>query len=388
MKDYPVKKRFLVVSRALPVESAGTMIVIRRLLENFDGREVVVLGRRSFPFRLLNEAPLACPAYEIWIPLIKGYRIWRMFSVIPGFFIGLYALYRHRIGVIVGVYQDEGSLLLAYLLSVISRKPLMAFFCDLYLENKRDFFHKWIAKYLQRRVFNRSAALIVNNKGMQEFFFQRYGLNSCVIPSAINTALPSQFSLPRVGDGPFIIGFSGSVIADRIDPLQCLIKSIGNNSRYEVRLFTPQSEDFLKNLGIWASNVSRKFCSSQEELLQELRLCHAAYLPLTFQKGYSSEEQLSTCFGTKCYEYFQSCRPVIVHCPSNYFTSRFFSEQQCGEAITTMEIEQVKFALDEFIKNYCSRAEGYVSRALLIAESFTGPVLAKNLTDLINDVQG
>lgn len=369
--------RFLMVARTLPVVSGGTMIVLRRLLENFNLGEAFVLGRTPHQNVSLSDVKLNATLIEVPTPRIKGYIVWMFLSVIPGLFIGLRALRKHKIPVIIGVYPDEGSLLLAYLLHKVSGRPFMAYFCDLYLENKKGWKLK-IARWLQQKVFN-SATIISVNKAVQDFYLKTYQKDSLLIQTAINQEYPDNFQLPVI-NGKRIIGFSGSVVAERIDPMQDLIKAIGGDEQYELRIFSPQDEDFLKANNLFANNVKLKFCTSVDELMSELKQCHLLYLPLTFKMGSNSYEQLSTCFGIKSYEYLLSCRPIFVHCPPDYFTSSFFVENNCGYALGNVTPDELKhFISNDIFSTYDEKAPVIVRNGLKAAEQFKGDTLAKKL---------
>ena len=147
MKNRPV----LFVSRASPNESAGTPIILRRLLENFEAHEVVVLSRRAKRSRAL-ESNFHYPVIETFAPEIKGRKVVALFS---GIFSGLWSIKKYKPKVIVAIYPDDGSLLLGYLLHIISGIPLCSYFCDLYKENKRGP-ELALARWLQPRVFRHS----------------------------------------------------------------------------------------------------------------------------------------------------------------------------------------------------------------------------------------
>jgi len=380
-----LKDRVLFITRALPVESGGTMIVVRRLLDNLDPDKVIVLGRTPYkPWVLKNDNPLPYRHMEIPTPQVKGFRIWRLLSVIPGFFQGIYLIYKYRVKTIIGVYPDEGSLILAAVLSFVTRKSLMVYFCDLYMENRKHRFEKWLSRRVQPWIFKRSIRICAVNGGMKDFYDRTYGVDCLLLPTAINGNLPKTFELPAK-EKPFIIGYSGSIVRDRLDPMQALVKAIGNNPDFEIRLFTPQKEEYLESVGLLASNVKVKFCSSHPELLSELRMCHALYLPLTFKTDFNSIEQLATCFGIKSYEYFQSCRPVLVHCPPDYYTSTYFTSNKAGVSIDSLDNENIIASLKYFVKQYAEVAPEYVDNALRAAVQFDGRVVATRLCNAINN---
>lgn len=370
--------KFLIVARSLPVVLGGTMIVLRRLIENFNKGEAYILGRSPYQNVALDDVELNAHMTEIKIPKTKGYRLWMMLAIIPGIFQGLRVLKKHDIPVIIGVYPDVGSLLLSYFLHRISGKPLMAYFCDLYLENNNKGWQGFIARWLQPKIF-KTAEIISVNQAVQDFYKERYNKDSLLVQTAINQEFPEGFSLPKITD-KFIVGFSGSIIEDRLDPMQDLIKAIGNDSKYEIRLFTSQSKEHLKEKHVFADNVKLKFCKSVNELIGELEKCHLLYLPLTFKETNNSYEQLSTCFGIKSYEYLLSCRPVFVHCPPNYFTSSFFVKNNCGYSLGKVSSKELKeFIEKKIVFDYEQQADKYVKNGLVAAKQFDGVLLANRL---------
>src|SRR5690606_21625092 len=108
----------------------------------------------------------------------------------------------------------------------------------------------------------------------------------------------------------------------------------------------------------------------------ELRQCHLLYLPLTFEAGEDSVEQLSTCFGIKCYEYILACRPVLVHCPPDFFTYRFFADSNAAVLAGEPKAEKLSEILDNFIANYDRVSIEVVRNALQLAEMFKGKLIA------------
>ena len=387
MIGQPTKGKFLLVGRSIPKEAGGTMIIIKRLLENFSGDEVVVMGRSPYPPNILdNESKLHYSVIEIPFPHWKGFRIWRLLSIPLGIILGVFAILTKKIRVIVGFYPDMGSLSIAYFLSVITGKPLLCYFCDLYAENQKKGFHLWWANWLQPRVFKRAVKVFSVTDGMQLFYKETYGFDVVSLPTAINGTLPTDFKTLPV-NGKFIIGYSGSIIKDRIDPMQALTAAIADNDHFEFRMFTPQSEGFLRKNKLWYKNTTRLFCSSRKELIEELSKCHLLYLPLTFKVGGDSNSvpQLATCFGTKCYEYFLSARPILSHCPEEYFTSSFFSENDCGYTLGSMEREQILDKLKEIEINYPTQGRAYVKNAIIVSKRFNGEKLAATFTDAINE---
>jgi hypothetical protein len=173
-----------------------------------------------------------------------------------------------------------------------------------------------------------------------------------VIPSTVPEILPLK---TRVFDGEvFKIAFSGSIIYDRLDLLQMLVRIIGNNPAYQLLLFSPHDESFLKSNGLYASNVTCEFVNSPNLLVEKLQQCDLLYLPLTFNKpdDQRSYLQLKTCLGTKSYEYMQTGVPILVHSPSEYYTYQFFESAQSAILLNSDKQADLSDKLNEIISNY------------------------------------
>jgi hypothetical protein len=376
---------FLIVASALPYESTGTSIVLRRLIENLRADEAVLLARAPNPGVRLTRPRLPIPAIPVrWLPLgLRGERFSRMAGIAPGLAQGLGAVRRHGCGAILAMFPDEFSLTTGYLLHRATGLPLVAYFCDLYLEDRRG--RGWeagIARWVQSRVLRAATRLITLNRGMERFYRERYGIEAVTVPTCINQQVPEAENPPPPGR-PLRIAYSGNVNDTRISSLKMIVEAVGGDPDFAIRYFAPQSPAMLERLGVWAPNASAEFVGDDATLLARLRDCDVLFLPLTFEVTVHSRDQMATCFGTKAFEYFLAGRPVLVHCPSDYFMARFFHEGGCGLVVSEPSPEALRAALvrlrgDETLRQSVVRG-GYAA-----AREFEGPrvveVLRREMT--------
>ena len=381
---FRLSRPVMVVAQALPHQSSGTSIVLRRLLENFGGDEIVLLARNPNPHLRLEFRPLHYPTVTIPSLLggVRGERYWRLGSLPPGIIAGLRAVRRHRPAAILAVFPDEIALLTGYILHRLTNLPLLAYFCDLYQEDRARGWEARLARSLQPRVFRAASQIITVNDGMVSYYRERYGLTAVCLPACINVGIPEPGALPAPNNA-FVVGYSGNVNSTRLGPLRALVRAIGDNPGYTIRYFTPQKAEFLKANGLWADNASAEFISDEGDLIRRLASCDALFLPLTFDVDQSSYDQLATCFGIKSYEYFLSQRPVLLQSPGDYFIARFYRERECGLVVDSPAPEALRAALERLRADGALR-ERLSRNALAAAVDFEGPRVAAVLRGVLD----
>lgn len=384
----PAGGPLLIVAESLPAQSSGTSIVLRRLLENFPADDVVLLARRPESGLRLESRPL--PYRSVIIPAlpagIRGERFWRLASTIPGVVAGLGAVRRFRPTAILAVFPYESSLLLGYALHRLTGLPLLAYFCDLYLEDHRSGWEAWLARNLQPRVFRAAARVVAVNQGMVDFYRRRYDIDALCVPACINSPIPAPGQPVQAGH-PFVIGYSGNVNATRLSSLRALAGAVGDNPAYAIRYFTPQTAGFLRSKGVWTANSTAMFVSDEGELIRHLAGCDALFLPLTFDVSEASRDQLATCFGIKSYEYFLSQRPVLLHTPGDYFIARFFRQWDCGLVVAEEGAEAIGSALDR-LRSDPGLRHRLARNALEASRQFEGPRVASVLKAALARIAG
>ena len=382
--EHPV--RLLVVSHTIPTAASGTPVIIRRLLSHFTSEEVVLIGRP--PRRGSRQTAVSLPFRATQVPTpqvgIRGDPYWMIASILPVLAVAWRATRRHRPHVILSFYPDEGALLAGHLLTKWTGLPHVVYLCDLYLETPRPSWQQWLARWLQPKAFHGAARLVVVNEAMAQFYRERYGLDAVVVPTCINSPIP-EHRPPAPPRGRLIIGFAGNVNEDRIGPLKQLTRLVGDDSDYEIRYFSGQGEQFLRSSGLWASNVRTQLARDDGELHSLLSECDVLYLPLTFLGREDWTDQRATCFGIKAYDYFLSQKPIVVHCPGEFFTSRFFRDRQCGLCVTSEDPNELEGALLRLRADSDLR-DSLVRNALNAAHEFRGESVSGRFRSALSDV--
>lgn len=387
MSKVEKENKILFVTRCLPYEIGGTPVGVRNLLQNFDPKDIVVLGRTVNPKKKLEKKSIKYKMYEIPTPQGKGMRLWRFLSVVPGFFIGLNVIRKHKIKKLVGVYPDEGSLLLGYLLSIFTKVEFYPYFFDLYSEFKRNNWQDKVAQWLQKKSFQKAQKVICLTDGMRSYYKENYDLTAYTLPNVINQEIDSSKSTFNKWDEnkKFKIGYSGAVNRDRLDTLQVFFSCIKDNPKFEMVYFTSHSEDYLREVNVFGNNAVKKFCTSQAELLSELQKCHLLYLPLSFDNPPEMLPNMMTCFGTKTYEYLIAGCPTLVHSPSNFFNYIFLKENNCAYTLSANKQKEVTKYIEDLLQDYNSTAEKIIGEAYKVAVQFKGQLVKEKLMKIVDN---
>jgi hypothetical protein len=335
----------LVIFRNLPPDGGGAATIIRNLFE-FADETVTIVGRKS-RFNL----DISHTKYKkVEIPLSdKPENIfYKIKYFIQSVYICLKEVESSKNQKILGVYQNEFSLLLSYVVSIITRKPLFVYLTDLYAENyksrKKDL--------LQKILFKRAKYIFCLNHAMKDYYISAGYKNVEVILSTIPKILPLK--IKKFDGKVFKIAFSGSIINDRLDLLQKLVEVIGNNPQYELNFFSPHEEEFLISNHLFANNVNCEFINDPALLIKKLQQNHLLYFPLTFKKPDSQRSylQLKTCLGTKSYEYMQTGVPILVHSPIEYYTYQFFESNQSAILLNSPKKEDLSELINKVRSKY------------------------------------
>ena len=374
-----MKSRLLFVVRALPYESSGTPVVIRNLLMHLPADDFFVLGRTPHPQKRLPNT-VKQKMFEIPILHTKGHRFWKYYSILPGFVMGIWMIKKYKINKIIGVFQDDASLLLAYLLALLFPKlEFYPYLMDLYAEQKED---NSRVQNLQNAIFKRAKKILLVNDGMNEYLNSRYpNLNFKTIPiiSQIGTKQPIDSTKNlKEPSKKFMLVFSGSVNEDRLETLRIMTKIISQDSRITMRYLTSQSQETLEKLGVFYDGFHVRYCKTPEELIQELNKADILYLPLAFSYPEAKKPQMITCFGAKVFDYMQASVPILIHAPHDVFNYTFFEKNKAAFLLNSLEEDTIKNKLDILLQEAGKEtSKQLVMNANTLAKQFDGEIVSQ-----------
>jgi hypothetical protein len=370
----------LVISWTSPPLATGSSRIIHNLICSFGHDEIVLIGQR--PTKGSAQMSDVTSHHRIFIPALpltfKGERFLRFLFLPLIVAAGLYAIWRHKRRVLLVVFPDESYLLAGYILHLLTGLPLTIYFHDLYLENQDRFPFRQLARWLQSAVFSRASKMFVANPGMATHYQAAYGMESpTIVGYCINGEIPSQVDVAPFGN-LLRVGFSGNVYMNVVDCLRTMKELVGGRTDLTFRYYTPAPQDQLERLGAWGENMSLEFMSSTAQLLRGLAACDVLYLPLCFDCDGIDSREIATAFPIKSMEYLIAGRPILVHCPANYYLAEFFRSHNAALVVDRPEKEMVLDALNK-LRSDTELCRSLVGRALKAAQQFDGKLVAQEL---------
>jgi len=351
----------LIISQELPqFGNYSTTSVLRALLRSLSPEVNHVIGfyyrgdqKKSLDFRYTYSA----------VPFFskRAERYYR-FAMIPlVVFFGIFEIIKRKHKGILVVFPDDATLLSAYILHLITRKPLYPYLMDLYRET--GVWAKPLDRWLQPRIFRKAARVLVINEGVLEYYEHQYGLETVCLPMA----LPQVPNQPRLFNdktpGQLTIAYSGTVNGARLEGLKRLTEVVKKLPGVRIAYFTPQPVAFLKAQGLWLDTFTHQNITGISELIKELSKCDVVYNPV--YAGKVDIAQIKTSFGGKIVEYLASGVPLLIDSDESFFTYRIFKKYEVGVLVEHGSESSLERALrqlnesEEFYNNASQSSERF-----------------------------
>ena len=373
--------KIFLVSRSIPPGVSGSSVIIGNLARQFSRDEMLVMGAW-----FVNSPPVEWEAN--WPRLIyasinppDGWRAMRLirWGQFPWLLLrGLFACLWNRCDIILGVYPDEVYLFAAYLVSLLTGKPLYLYFHNTYLEHPRN---NIMAGWLQPRLFKHAQHMFVMSKAMQTLYRKYYPDLVCTpLVHTYNEPPPEAANLPSpAGVGiPLRIALSGSVNASNDGAVGHMASAIKSLPDTELWIYSKTNPHYLSTVGVDGSQFHLTTVS-RDTLIAELQKADILFLPHGFSDRKSLEE-IETIFPTRTIEYLIAGRPILAHMPERCFIADFLREHHCALVITDPDIEALKAGIVRLQTDVALRQQ-LVQNAIGAARQFYAPVVAGHLRE-------
>ena len=316
----PVTKfpKMLVLSWGVPPAAIASSVVQQNLAMQFTRDEMVLVGayylghpaqewRKEWPQIIYGM--IQPPSHwrgERWIKLVQ----WPLV-----FCAALWTLYWQKCRVIFAVYPDGLFLLVGYVLSRLSGRPLVIYYHNTYLEyNPND----RLARWLQPRAFAHARHVFLISSALERLYRERYPWLKCsTLTHTHNVAMPdaATVTLPSLHE-PLRLGFAGSINGSCAEAAARMLQLVRRNPRLRLHISSGMTATNFRNLGYIGENIHIASVP-YEQLPDRIRECDILVHPHGFT-GPSVPEEYLTIFPTKTIDYLLSQRPILCAYASRF----------------------------------------------------------------------
>lgn len=277
---------------------------------------------------------------------------------------------------IVGVYPDEFDLYAAYLLHLLTGKPLIVYMHDLYTELRKNARVYEFLKFAEDRIFSSASAVLVTNERFRDYYIRRGIKNAIVFPSCIDLdgykmLQSSQSKEPS--NKRLKIVFTGTIYGSNEDAVETFLRTTEEMNDVEVVFATPKKN---MNLKVSIGFLPKKKCFELQ------RNADVLFLPLSFK--YSSPEEIKCAFPCKILEYLAAGRPILGVVPPGSFAEELIRKYDVGIAVTEPSQKKIADAISKLKDD--SVREKYSRNASKTALLFDAKIRSSSFCSLVRAI--
>jgi hypothetical protein len=350
--------RVLFFSSAEPDVASGTPVIVCDMLAHFPPGDAELLCEKSYIPKPRRRISLAHRVRTIRFPFClwpfrRGSRVRSALAYLACpwlVLVGCWRVLRFRPDCLVAIYYRLSWAIAAYLVSRICRVPLVYYVHDTVRENYegagglKNRLVAWAEKTMLR-----GAHVMVLHPYLADHYRQRYGIECTVLRQVIGRE-PRPAHGPLDPSRPQVIGFSGAIYENNERQLAELSALVAAHPRLRLKIWTDANLQRLAGQGIGGNGIEIGFESDYQRLLEQLSECDLLYLPLAFVDSATlTTGALQYAFPTKSVDYLLAGPAILVHCPTHFELSRFFSKHECAHVLNEGAPEALAAWLDAWL---------------------------------------
>lgn len=371
----------------MPPAPGGSSIVARNLLSCFSRDSVVVAtaGNRDalgMTFEPLNEQ------YEVLRKF--GHSRWlnnQLFRIQVPVAASKVARIAKKIDakVIIGSHPTHHLLDIARRAAAQAKVPWLAYLHDTLAEATSHLPDAERLNMLQQGVFSEASHVMVMSEGMADLYREKYsGMETTplehIYPLEVRPDLPDAPTVPK-------LFWSGNVYQINAHSFGRAAAAL-REARIRMGMTSAKSLGILQGMGIDTSGIDRVYYPEWSDYHAALNDHEMHLLALDWpDESALHRDELATIFPTKTPEYLASGRPILVHCPEDYFLARFFRENDCGTLVTERSPTAVAAAIRE-IRQGGPEIERKARNGLVALDRFAPGRLSSRLKSVVDATAG
>jgi len=388
-KEMPrLRERVLIVTPVMPPAPIAGSFIIRNLLSGFAPDEITVATewtRHNPPEQTHDE--FGHRIHYItreWERPRRGrrYVLWMRWAEVPGITRRIAALAReHNCKMILAFFPDERLLLSAWRAAEKLCIRFCSYFHNTYREN-RSGWERWIADYLQPRVFRRSDYVFVMSKGMSAAWATHYpGINFEPLTHTYSEPTPEYAPAPAWPRDQIRVGFLGSVNHSNLDALGRFRQLVAEWPELRWNLYSNAAPWFLEKVGLCGERITH-ISPSDEDLIGELQKNDLLILPHGFTGGLMPIEY-ETIFPTRTVPLLLAQRPIVAHSPDFSYLNHWLREHRCAEIVATADVQALRQAI-KTLRNNPLRQTELIQNGLAAVRQFEAARVVAKLKVMLN----
>lgn len=278
---------------------------------------------------------------------------------------GLRVIRNENAEVLLGVGDREYTLILTFILSVLSGKPYAVYLLDIYRWNYLGPKQKILAHIFEPILFKYANSIFVMGDGHRLLYERKYGnrFTYTVIRNCVG--VDHQLTAARKSVPPYRIVYTGNIYWAQEGGVRNLIKAVSMLSDLDIRidLYSSRIPEKFKNEFSNSPHITFKSVP-HEEMATIQAAADILFLPLAWDNR--SREVIEMATPGKTAEYLISGRPILVHAPSYSFLSTYAREKGFAEVVDEQHIEKLCDAIRKLLTD-----ESYVAKLVLNAKSLS-----------------
>jgi hypothetical protein len=209
------------------------------------------------------------------------------------------------------------------------RLPLALYLHDPIAEGTQGLRIHEYAKNVQDTLFAEKHLVFSMSEGLAAMLLKKYGLHTIPLPHCYNES-PAEAQPAWRHAATKTALFSGSIYEINRPAIVRAAKT-AVRAGYRIVCTSPRAAEIMKADGIAAGSLDVNGPPSRSDYLALLRQQDVLFVALAWpDESTIHRDSLATTFPTKVPEYLGAGRPMLVHCPNDYFLSSFVRDRQCG----------------------------------------------------------
>jgi glycosyltransferase involved in cell wall biosynthesis len=366
----PMPGPILIASYNFASPIGGTTTIMRNLLKWVDPADYVI-ATTAFDTALPAFSRASC--YGVMGQFDWSYRlnaVWQALQIpLAARRIARIAR-RHRARGLLAVYPGLYLTAAVHRAHKITGIPMGAYLHDTIWECHLGVWQEPLAKRTQERVFRDSKVIMAISSGLSDLLKEKYDVASIPIIHPYNEEIPgSAADSGRLGS-PATVFYGGHIYRINDVALVRLVQALVIFDTHMV-FYSPMQGWLKEQLQLYPGRISTGWADRADNLkMLPTRDILIAALNWPDETRIGVDE-LRTIFPTKLPDYLAAGRPILVHCPKEYFLARFVEEHSCGYVISDRSPEALKAGIRRLLDDKPLR-ERLAAAALKTAQLFSG----------------